>query len=86
MWYVGYDYYMSWYNYYYGISPNDCTEIESDKKDEINQAIIASINDPPPPKDNLTDIPNEEFVSQVWSQPRYLRQHNVKKKKNKKKK
>lgn len=83
MWYVGYDYYMSWYNYYYGISPNDWTEIECNKKDEINQAIIASINDPPPLE--LSEIPNEEFVSQVWSQPRYLRQHKLKKKNKKKK-
>ena len=84
MWYVGYDYYMSWYNYFYGISPNDWTEIEIDKKDEINQAIMASINDPPP-NELTAEIPNEEFVSQVSSQPRYLRQHKVKKKNKKKK-
>jgi len=86
MWYVSYDYYMSWYNYFYSV-PTDVRSEGEIKETEVgldaaNEAMRAAINDPDAPE--LLDAEKPEFQSSVWSQPRYLRQ-NVRKKNKKKK-
>jgi len=65
MYYYSYELYMSWYNWYYGIGTVGeepvVLKIEPEKTPHdfpscnftqatLNEAIIASINDPPPPK------------------------------------
>jgi hypothetical protein len=55
MLYYSYDVYMSWYNWYYGIKSEEEIIVEKTPHDfpscnfQLNEAIIASINDPPPP-------------------------------------
>lgn len=52
MFYYSYDVYMNWYNWYYGIKDDPIVlkeESDTFSQATLNEAIIASINDPPPP-------------------------------------
>lgn len=67
MLYYSYQAYMNWYNWYYGIKEEEpivLKEIAPTPHDfpscnftqaTLNEAIIASINDPPPPKPAVED-------------------------------
>jgi len=70
MYYYSYELYMNWYNWYYGIGtiaeePVIIPQVEKTPHDfpscnfsqaTLNEAIIASINDPPPQNVPLADI------------------------------
>lgn len=55
MWYVSYDYYMSWYNYFYSVPTNvrsegETKETEVGADEAAKEAMRAAINDPDAPE------------------------------------